>query len=86
MLRIFRKTRHDEESTLKSTLRNHLNPTDSRVVELILENANITIGKIVAELGLSREGVRKSIKRLKLSNIIRRVGPDNGGHWEVVSG
>ena len=87
---IFRKTRHDEESTLKSTLkstlRNHLNPTDSRVVELILENANITIGKIVAELGLSREGVRKSIKRLKLANIIRRVGPDNGGHWEVVSG
>ena len=61
-----------------------MNPTDSRVVELILESANITVAKIVAKLGLSREGVRKSIKRLKLAGIIRRIGPDKGGHWEVV--
>ena len=35
------------------------------------------------ELGLSREGVRKALKRLKEANIICRVGPDCGGNWAV---
>ena len=28
-------------------------------------------------------GVRWNIRKLKDANLIRRVGPDKGGHWEV---
>ena len=39
----------------------------------------------LAELiGISAKGVEKSIKILRDQGIIRRVGPDKGGHWEVI--
>ena len=34
--------------------------------------------------GLSAKGVEKNIRILREEDIIRRVGPDNGGHWEVM--
>ena len=39
---------------------------------------------IAEELGLSEEAVIESVTRLKDSGIIRRIGPDKGGHWEVL--
>ena len=33
---------------------------------------------------LSVAGVKKNIRKLKDANLVRRVGPDKGGHWEVV--
>ena len=35
-------------------------------------------------LQLSTKAIEKQIKNLKEDGIIRRVGPDNGGHWEVI--
>ena len=35
-------------------------------------------------LGITRDGVNKAIRRLKIAGVIRRVGPDKGGHWEIV--
>jgi predicted HTH transcriptional regulator len=33
---------------------------------------------------MSTSGVEKHLSLLKEIGAIRRVGPDNGGHWEVV--
>jgi ATP-dependent DNA helicase RecG len=35
-------------------------------------------------IGVSPATIKYQIKRLKDKGIIRRIGPDNGGHWEVV--
>ena len=72
------------KSTLKGTMKSTMNPTDERIVARIIENNFVTIPVLESELGLSREGVRKALKRLKDANVIRRVGPDRGGHWEVI--
>jgi len=37
-----------------------------------------------AKVSLSRAGVEKIVKKLKQERRISRVGPDKGGHWEVV--
>ncbi len=37
------------------------------------------------QLGLSSRAVEKRIKLLREHDVIRRVGPDKGGHWEVVA-
>ena len=29
-------------------------------------------------------GIRKAIRRLKDAKHLRRIGPDKGGHWEVL--
>lgn len=40
--------------------------------------------KVSLLLSLTRRGVEEQIKSLKAKGIIRRVGPDKGGHWEVL--
>ena len=37
-----------------------------------------------AALGISRRAVEKQIAALKTRGLLKRVGPDKGGHWEVV--
>ncbi len=35
--------------------------------------------------GITEDGVYWNIKKLKEQGIIRRIGPDKGGYWEVVN-
>ena len=42
------------------------------------------IADLAAALQLSVKAVEKNIKQLKDAGLLRRVGPDRGGHWEVV--
>ena len=35
-------------------------------------------------IGLSIAGIEKNLRQMKENNQIRRVGPDKGGHWEVI--
>ena len=34
--------------------------------------------------GLTEDGVKYNLKRLKELELIRRVGPDKGGFWEII--
>jgi ATP-dependent DNA helicase RecG len=35
------------------------------------------------EVGISTTAIYKNLSKLKRKGVIRRVGPDKGGHWEV---
>ncbi len=69
----------EQESSLKSSLK-----SSQKILELISASPGITISEIADRLGMTKRGVDKNIKRLKEQGIIRRVGPDKGGHWEVI--
>lgn len=45
----------------------------------------ITIVDIAKETGYSVRWVAAIVKRLQNLNIIRRVGSDKYGHWEVIT-
>ena len=47
-------------------------------------NPVITIRELSLSIGLSDRGVKNYIYNLKNQGKIRRIGPDRGGHWEVV--
>ena len=44
----------------------------------------VTIFELMAELGISHTAVKNNIAWLKEHGYIRRIGGDNGGHWEVI--
>lgn len=58
--------------------------TTQKIVDAIMGNSNISIEELAAVCGLSRDGINYNIRKLKRQGIIRRVGPDKGGHWEVI--
>ena len=72
------------ESTLKNTLKNTLKGTRKSIVEIMMKNPNITITQIAKQLRMNSRGIDKHIKSLREQGIIRRVGPDKGGHWEII--
>jgi len=55
------------------------------VISLIEENKNVTIQEIAENVGISRKSVNVYIKQLKKKEIIKRIGPDKGGYWEVTN-
>ena len=48
------------------------------------EHPKITQSELAESLQISVKAVEKHIKNLREQGIIRRVGPDKGGHWEVI--
>ena len=56
-----------------------------KIVSLIKANPHITTQAIADQLGINRSGVARHIKRLQEQGIIRRIGPDKGGYWEVIN-
>ncbi|MBP5321095.1 MAG: winged helix-turn-helix transcriptional regulator, partial [Kiritimatiellae bacterium] len=71
------------EYTEKVTER--LSETEERIVALIQSNAHITQKMLSEAIGLTRQYVGRCMDSLQARKIIRRIGPDKGGYWEVVS-
>ena len=70
------KNKSNQESDQKS---------DQKILEAIQSNPTITIKELQEYCGLSESGVKKIIRGLRASNLLRRIGPDKGGHWEVLA-
>lgn len=64
---------------------NRQNPeSKEKIIEYLLTQPEATSMELQTLTGLSRSGVEKILRQLKESGKIRRVGPDKGGHWEVL--
>ena len=73
-----------QKSTLKSTQKSTLKGTQKNIVEIIMQNPNVTIPQVAKQLNLNPRGIARHFKVLQDKGIIRRVGPDKGGHWEII--
>ena len=58
--------------------------TREKIIELIRNNRYITISEISDNVGISVKGVEWQISKLKEQGILKRVGGDRGGYWEVL--
>ena len=54
------------------------------IIAAIKLNPKVTAVEIAMKLGVSSRAVEKRIKTLRENGIIRRIGGDKGGYWEVI--
>lgn len=54
------------------------------IIELIKENNKITQVEMAKILGVSRDQIKRNIKKLKDDNKIDRVGNRNSGYWKLL--
>ncbi len=57
-----------------------------KVIQIIEEKPDVTIKEIASLLGKSNRWAEEQIRKMKEQKIIRRVGPDKGGYWELIKG
>lgn len=55
-----------------------------KIVKLLRDNPSISAKMISDEIGIAMRNVQVHLKKLQEKGIIRRVGPDKGGHWELL--
>lgn len=67
--------------TVNGTIK--LSKNEIKVYELLKKDNNINIEQIVATSKISRRTVIRVLNNLKDHNIIKRVGSDKTGHWEI---
>ena len=75
---------HDgsNESSEKSSERKK--KSSERILELIRQKPTISASEIAMEIDMSSRGVEKQIRKLREAGLIKRVGADFGGHWEIL--
>ena len=83
----FQRNNVNNSQTTKKTTENGVEKSVEKSVEKILKliarNPQITVKELTTLVDLSRRGVEKNIKKLQEQGLLRRVGPDKGGHWEI---
>ncbi len=58
--------------------------TKEKIMAIMKAMPDVTTAELANATGISIAGVNWNIRQLKDANLICRVGPDKGGHWEVV--
>ena len=56
-----------------------------KIIKLLSANSQITQPELAQKLNLSQKTIEKHLKLLRENGVIRRVGPNKGGHWEIIS-
>jgi len=59
--------------------------TTQKILELIAATPNISRTQLAIEIGITADGIKYHLDKLRNDGMIKRVGPDKGGYWEIVS-
>ncbi len=66
-------------------LGDRLSINESKILSLLRGNADITISGLAKTLTISTTAVENNLSKLKSKGIIKRIGGDKGGHWEILN-
>jgi predicted HTH transcriptional regulator len=62
-----------------------LNDNQKRILALLSEDSSITTAQLAAHIGIAPRNIESNLAKLKTAKLLRRIGPDKGGRWEVVT-
>ena len=57
--------------------------SSEKILNLIKNKPTISAAEIAMEIDMSARGVEKQIRKLREAGIIKRIGADRGGYWEI---
>ena len=60
-----------------------LNEIERKILNLIRKNKHVTIPGLAEKIDISTTAIENNIAKLKQKNLIERIGPDKGGHFEI---
>ena len=78
-------TQKTSQKTLQKTPQKTSQKTPQKILELIEGNPQITTQEMANFIGIDIRNIHRNIKKLQEQGVIRRVSPDKGGHWEVIT-
>jgi len=58
--------------------------TREKIISLLRKEPDLTTADLAANTGITNKGIEWQLKRLCKEDLLRRIGPDKGGKWELL--
>lgn len=58
--------------------------TQGKILNLIQRTPAITRKVLASEVGITDDGIKYHLDKMRKTGVLRHVGPTKGGHWEVL--
>ena len=55
-----------------------------KIIALLSQNNTLSAVALAERIGITPKAVEKHIARMKIDGVLKRIGPDKGGYWQVV--
>lgn len=55
-----------------------------KIIALLSQDNSLSAAALAERIGITPKAVEKHIAKMKAEGILKRVGPDKGGYWQVV--
>jgi len=81
---IFYKIEFPLKTKLKNVPENVPENRLERIRNIMSRDNKISIPKLAKEMKVNEKTIKRDIEKLRKLNRIRRIGPDKGGHWEII--
>lgn len=77
-------TQKTTQETTRKTTRKTTQKTTQKILECIMDNEFVSRKDLAEMCGISQDGIKWQLRQMQQQGLIRRVGPDRGGHWEII--
>lgn len=57
--------------------------TPMNILSVLAEHPSMTLPEVANNIGKSHSAVHRACAKLIAQGLLKRIGPDKGGHWEV---
>lgn len=81
---VFRRSPEFSLKPTQKTTQSTTQKTAQKILEAIRSNPEVTREQLAKVVRISADGVKYHLRQMQRRGLIRRVGPDKGGHWDVI--
>lgn len=75
MLKSREKLTENREKKIKSR---------EKIIVLLSQDNSLSAAALAERIGITPKAVEKHIARMKAEGILKRIGPDKGGYWQIM--
>ena len=54
-----------------------------KIISLLSQDNSLSAAALAERIGITPKAVEKHIAKMKAEGLLKRIGPDKGGHWQI---
>lgn len=62
----------------------NITETEIKIIELVKQNNQITRMELANTLKVNESTIKRTINKVKNKGILKRIGANKNGHWEII--
>lgn len=55
-----------------------------KIIVLLSQDNSLSAAALAERIGITPKAVEKHIARMKAEGILKRIGPNKGGYWQIM--